>query len=348
MRNIPVILCIISVLLVSTSSAQEASVTDSQTTSLFNWLYTGNDSAAHITIETDVRGLIRQKLKEEYQKASITLRNTKGEEQSHEFKLRARGNRRKEVCFYPPIKLKFKKSMLTDNGMDPSFDDVKLVVQCRETTTSRYYVYKEYMAYKMYNMISPYSFRVQLVNVIFNDNSGKGKTREMKGFIIEPEEEMALRLEGKLVERKPMRSSFLELDPYQKMGVFQYMIGNTDWAIGNSHNLKFIKVPAYGRLVPIPYDFDYSGLVNTDYAIPFHTLPIERVTQRLYRGAECAEQELPPLMEYFKSKENAVMKYIDVFPYLNEAYRRETARYLGEFFEMLDDFRWTKRELGTN
>lgn len=319
---------------------------DSDNPGLFSSLYTGTDSVLEMTIETDVRGMIRQKLKEEYQKAIISIKNEKGEVFEDEIKIRARGNRRKEVCYYPPLKLKFKKASLAKAGLSPS-NDLKLVIQCRETKTGEYYVAKEYMAYKLYNMISPYSFRVQLFKITFDDSRGKGKTREMLGFLIEPDEELAKRINGELVERSTMRSTFLSDEPHQIMGIFEYMIGNTDWSIGNSHNLKFVKVDEYDRLTPVPYDFDYSGLVNTDYAVPFHTLGLESVTERLYRGIECTQSEIPLRTEIFKAKEEEILEYVRNFPLLDNYTRREAAGYLEEFFEILHNDRRARDTFGT-
>ena len=65
------------------------------------------------------------------------------------------------------------------------------------------------------------------------------------------------------------------------------MIGNTDWSVGNSHNLQVLQLPEYDKGVPIPYDFDYSGFVGTNYAIPRSTLPIESVEERYFSGEIC-------------------------------------------------------------
>lgn len=315
--------------------------------SLFSWLYTGTDSILELTIETDVRGVIRQKLKEEYQNANLKITKPDGAVFEKDLKIRARGNRRKEVCYYPPLKLKFKKADLAAAGLSSS-NEIKLVTQCRDTKICQDYTAKEYMAYKLYQMISPYNFRVQLIRFIFIDSNGKGKTHEMLGFLIEPEEEMAARINGKMAARTTMRSIFLSNEPHQRMALFQYMIGNTDWAVGNSHNLKFIKVPEYERLTPIPYDFDYAGLVNTDYAIPFTTLPIKSVRERLYRGVECIESEIPPLVEYFQARENEIMTYVKNFPHLSDVARRDAVSYLEDFFGFLNRPREVRATLGAN
>ena len=64
------------------------------------------------------------------------------------------------------------------------------------------------------------------------------------------------------------------------------MIGNTDWSVPNQHNCKVlsgmnIEHSDLGTIVP--YDFDYSGLVDADYAVPYEGLALESVRERRYR-----------------------------------------------------------------
>ena len=84
------------------------------------------------------------------------------------------------------------------------------------------------------------------------------------------------------------------------LDVFQYFVGNTDWSAfagpaGEQccHNVvPFAR--ADGVLLPVPYDFDATGIVNAPYSLPDERLRIQRVRQRLYRG-RCREvSELQP------------------------------------------------------
>ena len=59
------------------------------------------------------------------------------------------------------------------------------------------------------------------------------------------------------------------------------MIGNTDWAVPNNHNVKLI-YDKERKLAPplvVPYDFDYSGLVDASYAVPNEVIGTEKVTE---------------------------------------------------------------------
>ena len=62
------------------------------------------------------------------------------------------------------------------------------------------------------------------------------------------------------------------------------MIGNTDWNLDKSHNIELIRPASGGAPIPVPYDFDWSGLIAPPYARPNQMLGIGSVKQRLFRG----------------------------------------------------------------
>jgi hypothetical protein len=71
------------------------------------------------------------------------------------------------------------------------------------------------------------------------------------------------------------------------------MLGNHDWSMRAGpkgdfccHNAKLIGASglATGTVVPIPYDFDFSGFVDPPYATPPEELHINDVRQRYFRG----------------------------------------------------------------
>jgi hypothetical protein len=52
------------------------------------------------------------------------------------------------------------------------------------------------------------------------------------------------------------------------MALFQYMIGNTDWEIVSCRNIMLLQPADSSKIIPVPYDFDFSGLVSAPYASP--------------------------------------------------------------------------------
>lgn len=313
--------------------AQEAPDTLSPT--LFREWYTGTDDILDLTIQTDFKGLVNQKYKEEYQDAEISYVGAGGEKIVLNGKVRARGNVRKEVCYYPPIKLKFKKSNLKSSGWEPS-NELKLVCQCRNNKINEEYLYKEYMIYKLYNLLTPYSYRAQLARFHFVDPESKKEPPTLIGMIIEPDIDLADRTGGTIIKRTGANPHMMEDRPYQLMGAFEYMIGNTDWSPINLHNLDLLKVPSMTKIIALPYDFDYSGMVDTDYAVPSEGLPLKTVRTRYYTGPNCDDEAAEWLYQFFTEKKDEILNYCQQFPHLDEKSRKIVHGYIEEFFDLLD------------
>ncbi len=302
---------------------------------IFREWYTGTDDVLEMTIETDFRKMVNQKLKEEYQNATISFAGANGEKVAMNGKVRARGNVRKEVCYYPPFKIKFKKSNLKSAGLEPS-NDLKLVCQCRNNKVSEEYLYREYLAYKIYNLLTPYSYRVQLVRFNFVDPDSKKEPPTLMGMIIEPDVDLADRTGGTIITRTGANPHMMEDKPYLLMSAFEYLIGNTDWSTINLHNLDLLKVPSMTKIIPIPYDFDYAGLVDTDYAVPSEGLPLKTVRTRYYTGPECSDADAEWIYQLLSEKKGAILSYVDQFPLLEEKRRRDVYKYIEDFFERME------------
>lgn len=303
--------------------------------SLFDQFYTEDHQIKEIIIKTDIKALQKSRADENYQPAEITYYDQQGQAQTSQIKIRARGVTRKRICEYPPLKLKFDKDELEATGL-ASFNKLKLVTQVDRAARSEEYIFKEYLAYRMYNFLTPYSFRVQLIKVTYLDSAEEKKDRTFYGLLLEPKEELAARINGRWYERETSKTTFLEKYPYKVMAIFQYMIGNTDWAVGNLHNLKLIKVDGLSRLVPIPYDFDYSGIVNTHYAAPHESLPIKLVTQRHYKGKAWTELESEQATALYISQKEAIINLCEQFPHLNKVNTRFLVDFIAGFYQILE------------
>lgn len=305
------------------------------TTSLFDHFYAEDHLIQEIIIKTDIKKLLKGRTEEHYQPAEITYYDPQGEVQTSQIKVRVRGVTRKRICEYPPLKLKFDKNELEAAGLKP-FNKLKLVTQVSSAPKSEEYIFKEYLAYRLYNLLTPYSFRVQLIKITYKDSAAEKKDRTFYGLLLEPKEELAARINGQLYEPETCKRTFLEKVPYKTMAVFQYMIGNTDWAVHNLHNLKLVKVDSLPRLVPIPYDFDYAGIVNTHYAVPHESMPIKTVTERHYRGKAWTAIESEAVTATFLAQKEAMLSLCEQFPHLSKTHRKYLIGYLSSFFNTLE------------
>lgn len=298
------------------------------------------DKTPVIKIETDIKSLIKNKYKEEYQPSSITFELANGEQMICESKLRARGNVRKKVCYNPPLKINLKEKDLIKNGFD-SLDILKLVLQCRNTDTTDKYLFKERLAYDLYSLIDTLHMRTKCVIIELYEDGELKET--LDAFLVETEDHYAQRTSMVVVEKGVLRSGILSRGHFLKMSFFQYMIGNPDYAIPNKHNVEILQTPDK-RYLAVPYDFDYSGLVDTDYAIPHESIPIKKVTERIFMAKNVSLEEANATADFFREKKDQIYATIESAAYLGEKDKKYATKYINGFFKVLDNERQMERE----
>lgn len=310
-----------------------------ETQTLFEYLY-GMEETPVIRIDTDVRKLIREKHKEEYQESVISFRLPNGEVEEWPSKLRSRGNIRKEVCYFPPLKLNFKEGQLEENGFD-SLDILKLVVQCNKNDNTTKYTRKERLAYHLYEQIDTLHFQTRTIKIELYTNGELYD--DLIGFLVETEKHYAARTKCKVAESGTIRSAALWRSHFLKMGFFQYMIGNPDYAIPNKHNVEILQTPEK-KFVAVPYDFDYSGLVDTEYSMPHESLPITEVTERFFMHKNVSFKEAIATANYFISMEDQFYSVIDTANYLTDRDRKDVKDFLAYFFKILKSEKRVEKE----
>jgi hypothetical protein len=245
------------------------------------------------------------------------------------------------------LKIKLRK----DNAINTPFEScrkAKLVLPCFKGKKASDNLIKELMAYKIYEVLSPYHFKTRLLRIDLRETKkGKTSSQELPGFLIQDDEDFERMHQAKEIER------FIDHAAQDDLGrvtnaLFQYMIGNTDFSAVYLHNEKLFYVDE--KIVPVPYDFDMSGLVDASYAVVSQVrnevLPITKVTSRLYRGFEAGETVLQEVRSEFLAKEEAVYESIDkLSTYFSDPREFETSReYIVDFFEVLrDDDKFRRR-----
>jgi hypothetical protein len=162
---------------------------------------------------------------------------------------------------------------------------------------------------------------------------------------------VAERLGGKEFEGQVALPTRFAAEALARAELFQFLIGNTDFSLFAGvddccHNAKVIQLNAGGgQFVPVPYDFDLSGIVNAPYAVTNPSLDIDSVTDRLYRGTACPPEVLDATIRLFHSKREAILKLWRTTELLEERDRREAVAYLEEFFAIISNPAEVQRQI---
>ena len=290
------------------------------------------DSVLHLTIHTDWKNLLAEKKEGAYQTAELSVPEWAF---AGAVKIKARGNMRRNICDFPPLKIKFRKADLHAAGLLP-FNECKLVVQCGNNDNSKSYINREYLAYQLFHQYSPYSFRVQRVQLSVHFARRKQlDSLQLQGFLIESEEELGARFLGKSMDYEVCSPSHINQQLLQEMAAFQFLIGNTDWYCWNLHNLKVFRMEGYDKLVPVPYDFDYAGIVDAHYATPHASLPIKDVKQRCFMGEACTPEEAAVLGQHLMDFQPNLIELVKKADYIGETEKNMMLRYLESGYRQL-------------
>lgn len=295
-----------------------------------------SDEILNLSLRFDLTEYMRKKPKEEYLKAILTYHISETDSINKEIKLRSRGVARNNICNFPPLYLNFKKSDMKSPGMK-KIDKIKLVTHCNSGNEE--YLFREFLIYKLYNVLTEYSFKVRLVKIDYISTAKKSKIIRSYAFLIEPIDLLAERTNSVPLELMNLAQQNMVPDMMDRVTIFNYMIGNTDWSVAGQHNVKILSVidpdhPGLGGIVP--YDFDYAGLVDAHYALPAEGLGLESVRQRRFLGYCRSEEQYTEALKQFAEKKQDFYRIINEFTYLTEKDRKNMIAYLNEFFTDLE------------
>jgi hypothetical protein len=301
------------------------------------------DSLLEFTLEVDFKEMKDRKL-DTYKSGAFLFKDRNGEQQKIAVETKPRGNMRRQICDFPPLKIKFDKGDVSRLGLKGQ-QKLELTTVCDKGEVYEQYILREYMIYKLYNMMTDYSFRVQLAKVHFTDTSPKGKTFDSYAILIESTDQMLKRLKSKELPKRYVSTSVLNNEACELFSIFQFMIGNTDWYVHNQHNVKILGQPNSSKATPVGYDFDYAGFVNTPYSVPQEELQLRHVTERYYQGYCRREEETMKTIQLFLDKKEALISYCKDFPYFDEKSEKHVVKYLEDFFETIENPRAVKSEI---
>lgn len=294
-----------------------------------------------VKLTFDLDEVFEDRRGEEKYPAHISFKDESGAKQNWQLKVSTRGNFRRQKCNeMPPLKLNFKKGDLRDAGL-ADFDDFKLVTHCIDDfQEAKELLLKEFLIYRMFNQLTDISYRVQLVNITYEDVN-TGQRKKQMGFLIEDSAQLRARIDADKVEDMRIIDQEKYDAEYAKLvSLFQYMIGNADWGITHSKNIKYVEKDQ--KVWPVPYDFDFAGLVDAPYMIPSSRYGQTNRFDRIYLGFERSKSELESTLRLFEERKEKIYQTVHELKILKRAAREDMIAYLDTFFVNAGEMAFTE------
>jgi hypothetical protein len=308
-----------------------------------------DDSVLRLSMDVNFKALCRPRETEDCDYTATVLRYLDDDDAEHEIpvEIRIRGGWRslRENCNVPPLFVRF----ATGVGSGTPFEGQRvlpLTTHCRSglapneamgfssNTDHEQYLLKEYLAYRVYNEMTDASLRVRLARIKYTDPDRSGRVRNQYAFFTEHFDTATRRLGGRLLNRGSFDHEHLDTAAADRLAMFQFMIGNTDWSIVRQRNTILLEMPD-GTQLALPYDLDMSGLVNASYAGPPPTLPIRDVRTRYYLGFCHPGIDWDLVFSSVHQNQPGILALPGEIPGLHKDHRRTAKRYLENFFRIL-------------
>lgn len=296
-----------------------------------------DEEMLEITLRFDLSTYVRKKPKKDYLPATFTIHLSETDSISRDIRMKTRGIFRNSWCIYAPIELNFKKVNFGYSDLD-SISKLKLVTECKPGQIYADYIFKEFLVYKLFSVLTDSSFRVRLLSINYIDSGNKRKPMHHYGFFIEPVEKLAERINCYEIKSPNLTQKNIIPATMDRMAIFNYMVGNYDWSIPGQHNVKVFKpisIIQSGLSIAIPYDFDWTGFVNPTYALPVEETGLENVRERLFTGVCRSREVYLKRMEIFSEKKDEFYRIVNEFPYLDQRVKKDVSYYLDGFFDRL-------------
>jgi hypothetical protein len=302
-----------------------------------------SDKIINITLKGNTRDLLNDRVGEpKYFPLTLSYRDEDSSEISIPVNVKTRGHfrRLKSNCFYPPLLIQFPSGDSIPSHLFPKKAKLKLVMPCKSDD----YVIREWLVYKIYNLVTDASFKARLVKVTLENDKNKKASSPFFGILLEEEQAMAKRNNTIPVNHK-LSPEQTEHDAFLKMSTFEYLIGNTDWSVQYMQNVKLIARDSLAVPITVPYDFDHAGIVDAPYALPAEELRMRSIRERRYRGF-CIHnmQFFDSTLACFNRLKEDIYKLYSNCTLLDAGYVKSTLRYFDDFYKTINTPKLFERE----
>jgi len=274
-----------------------------------------------------------------YHKASLAYNNEKGEDVSLHIEVRTRGSFRKDTvnCDFPPLKLRFDREE-SEHSLFQGMKTIDMVTHCQnEQDEYEQYLLQEYLIYRTYNILTDMSFRVRLLRVTYTDSKMTGRTIRKFAFFIEDRDAMAARNKGKILDISIANPSRINQDQYTLVSFFEYMIINSDWSLPIMHNIEVISTDYFETPYPVPYDFDWSAIINIPYQVPGIGNKANELKVREFKGACRTNKDFHRIIDLYNEKRIDIYQLYLKFKYLDDSYKQLIFKDYNDFYSIIND-----------
>jgi len=303
------------------------------------------DHPFELSLYVDFQEFVDQMEDPKYIPAKIEYLTSDGKHLSKKVKVKARGAFRRESCEIPPIRINFND----DNYEVALFDKlgkVKLVNECHFGQQYQQYLIKEYLIYKTYQKLTDHSLKTWFMRIRFIDSTDTTNYFSSYSFIIEDIDDLAERTNTVELEKVGLRHSDIDEQSESLVMLFSYMISNTDLYVENLHNLKLLQPEDENdKPLLVPYDFDFTGLVNADYAFPSEGSTRKTVRDRQYLGECRSKNEYRELYNHFNMKKGEIYSIYANCQLLSKESQDDALNYLVEFYNIIENPRLAKKNI---
>ena len=312
-----------------------------------------SDEVLQVTLTGPLQVLSRDRdTQPEERPGTLSYIDDSGVERQFDVMIRPRGNSRRDrdVCTFPPLRLNFSKPDVDGTLFDKQ-NILKLVTHCRSPAAFQNFVLKEYLAYRILNVLTDASFKVRLLKVSYVDSDRNRDPLVRYGFVIEHKKRLAKRLGLQTSDIAAVEPGQLDPEQASIAELYQYLVSNTDYSFirgpeGEAccHNAILLEKEG-GVFLPVPYDFDRTGLVDPPNGLPDEALGQRNFRERLFRGFCYAEPVREAALDKTRASKPAIMTLIESQPDLSVSHRKRALDFVEDYFRIVDDERLRERAL---
>jgi hypothetical protein len=279
---------------------------------------------------TDLTKLNGSRKSDDYQPAILKAKGGK----TWKLDLKTRGKYRRKNGFFPPIKLKFPKKEIVAQGFS-EHNEIKITLPFYEGDGGNELVVREYLAYRMYESLTIASMRARLVKMTIIDSHVESWKHTTYCILLEDDDELCTRLDATEINTFGMDPDSLQMHQAALVSAFNYMIGNADWEIAGLRNVKMLRPNQGEKVVLIPYDFDFSGLVNAPYSKAANLSGLKTTKQRFLMADGIKTEQLRRAFAVLNKEKATLLKMVES-KYLKYSAQDEIKAYLNTFFNQLE------------